>query len=447
LIGGEMPGPSKMLEPELHFPTIDEGNEPASHPETRRSALDTLVLLVGRKRFFIRFVVAAALLSIIVAFVLPVRYEAKIVLLPPQQNSSIGSAFLGQLGNLGGLGSLASLASGSLSIKNPADMYVSLLTSRTVEDAMIQRFGLMKEYDEKRMTDTRKVFEKRTTVVAGVKDGLIRISVEDRDPKRAAEMANGYVDEFRKLSASLAITEAARRRLFFEQQLQQAKGALTNAEAAMAKTQQSTGVLQIDSQARSLIESAAILRGQVVAKQVQIEGMRSFATDDNPNLILAKQELAALQSHLEHVAGSQHDNGSDINLSKGRVTESGMEYLRRYRDLKYQETVFELLAKEFEIAKLDEAREGSIVQVVDAAVPPDKKSSPHRLLIIIASTVLSVFVAVFWILFQEKASRTFDQPENRERLDALKRGWESKQNRSGAVIVGSQGLVKRGSGS
>jgi tyrosine-protein kinase Etk/Wzc len=425
-----MPGPSKMLEPELHFPTIDEGNEPASRPETRRSALDTLVLLVGRKRFFIRFVVAAALLSIIVAFVLPVRYEAKIVLLPPQQNSSIGSAFLGQLGNLGGLGSLASLASGSLSIKNPADMYVSLLTSRTVEDAMIQRFGLMKEYDEKRMTDTRKVFEKRTTVVAGVKDGLIRISVEDRDPKRAAEMANGYVDEFRKLSASLAITEAARRRLFFEQQLQQAKGALTNAEAAMAKTQQSTGVLQIDSQARSLIESAAILRGQVVAKQVQIEGMRSFATDDNPNLILAKQELAALQSHLEHVAGSQHDNGSDINLSKGRVTESGMEYLRRYRDLKYQETVFELLAKEFEIAKLDEAREGSIVQVVDAAVPPDKKSSPHRLLIIIASTILSVFVAVFWILFQEKASRTFDHPENRERVDALKRGWESKQDRS-----------------
>jgi tyrosine-protein kinase Etk/Wzc len=302
------------------------------------------------------------------------------------------------------------------------------LTSRTVEDAMIQRFGLMKEYDEKRMTDTRKVFEKRATVVAGVKDGLIRISVEDRDPKRAAEMANGYVDEFRKLSASLAITEAARRRLFFEQQLQQAKDALTTAEAAMTKTQQSTGVLQIDSQARSLIESAAVLRGQVVAKQVQIEGMRSFATDDNPNLILAKQELAALQSQLEHLAGSQHDNGSDINLSKGRVTESGMEYLRRYRDLKYQETVFELLAKEFEIAKLDEAREGSIVQVVDAAVPADKKSSPHRLLIIIASTILSMFVAVFWILFQETVSRAFDQPENRERLDALKRRWTSKQD-------------------
>ncbi len=137
----------------------------------------------------------------------------------------------------------------------------------------------------------------------------------------------------------------------------------------MTKTQQSTGVLQIDSQARSLIESAAILRAQVVAKQVQIEGMRSFATEDNPELILAKQELAALQSQLQQVAGSQSDTGSDINLSKGRVTQSGMEYLRRFRDLKYQETVYELLAKEFEVAKLDEAREGSIIQVVDAAVP------------------------------------------------------------------------------
>ncbi len=200
------------------------------------------------------------------------------------------------------------------------------------------------------------------------------------------------MEEFRKLSASLAITEAARRRLFFEQQVQQAKEKLTEAEDAMTKTQQTTGVLQIDSQAKALIESAAILRAQVVAKQVQIEGMRSFAAEDNPNLILAKQELAALQSQLEHVASSQTDVGSDINLSKGRVTQSGMEYVRRYRDLKYQETVFELLAKEFEIAKLDEAREGSIIQVVDAAALPDKRSSPHRLLIVIAATVLSLFV-------------------------------------------------------
>jgi len=323
------------------------------------------------------------------------------------------------------LGSLASLAGGSLGLKNPADMYVALLTSRTVEDAMIDRFGLMKEYREKRMVDTRKELERRTTAVAGTKDGLIRLSIEDRDPKRAAELANGYVEEFRKLSQSLAITEAARRRLFFEQQLRMAKDNLTAAENAMTKTQQSTGVLEIDSQARALIESAAILRGQVAAKQVQIEGMRSFAAEDNPELILAKQELAALQSQLQRVAGSQSDTGSDINLSKGRVTESGMEYIRRFRDLKYQETVYELLAKEFEIAKLDEAREGSIVQVVDAAVPPDKKSSPHRLLIIVGATILSIFVASFWVLLRRRFAVASELPENRHRLALIHQLWKS----------------------
>jgi tyrosine-protein kinase Etk/Wzc len=367
-------------------------------------------------------------LATVVAFLLPVRYEAKVVLLPPQQNSSISSALLGQLGNLGSLGSLASLAGGGLGMKNPADMYVSLLTSRTVEDAMIQRLGLMAEYSKKRISDARTVLEHRTTVLAGAKDGLIRISVEDRDPKRAADLANAYVEEFRKLSASLAITEAARRRVFFEQQLQEAKDQLTGAEEAMRKTQQSTGVLQIDSQARALIESAAVLRGQVVAKQVQIQSMRSFAADDNPRLILAKQELAALQSQLERVAGSGSDTGSDINLSKGRVTESGMEYLRRFRDLKYHETVFELLAKEFEIAKLDEAREGSIVQVVDAAVTPDKRSFPPRLLIMIASPIIAFLIAGFWIVLREFSSRSLGLPENRQRLEEIRRNWEGAQD-------------------
>ena len=409
--------------PERH---VTDGNIEAFRTENEISLLDILVLLLENKLFIGRFVLGAALVATIVAFLLPIRYEAKIVLMPPAQNSSIGSALLGQLGNMGALGSLASLAGGSLGIKNPADMYVSLLTSRTVEDAMIQRFGLMHEYHAKRLSDARKELERRTTAVAGTKDGLIRLSIEDRNPQRSAELANGYLEEFRRLSASLAITEAARRRLFFEQQLQQAKESLTAAEDALSKTQQSTGVLQIDSQARALIESAAVLRAQVVAKQVQIEGMRSFAADDNPALILAKQELAALQSQLDRVAGSRRDAGSDINLSKGRVTQAGMEYLRRYRELKYQETVFELLAKEFEVAKLDEAREGSIIQVVDAAVPPDARSSPHRLLIVLGSVILAFLVASFWVSLRRRFALASELPENRQRLQVIHGLWKSK---------------------
>ncbi|MGB0008627.1 MAG: GNVR domain-containing protein [Candidatus Sulfotelmatobacter sp.] len=413
-----------MIQAEIQPEPIVEDTHPDPPPaEAEVSVLDILVLLLERKRFIVRFVVGAAVLAAIVSLLLPVQYEAKIALLPPAQNSSIGSSLLGQLGSIGALGSLASLAGGSLGIKNPADMYVSLLQSRTVEDAMIQRFGLMKEYHVKKMSEARKAFEYHTTAVAGTKDGLIRLTVEDHDPKRAAELANGYVEEFRRLSASLAITEAARRRLFFQQQVEQAKQSLTAAEDAMTKTQQSTGVLQIDSQARALIESAAVLRAQVMAKEVQIEGMRSFATDDNPNLVLAKQQLAALQAQLERVAGSQSDAGSDINLSKGRVTGSGMEYLRKYRDLKYQETVFELLAKEYEVAKLDEAREGSIVQVVDPAVPPDTKSSPHRTLIVLGATIVAFFVAVFWVWLRRNLDNAFALPENRQRLRTIKALW------------------------
>jgi len=406
-------------------PIVSETEDPLRQ-ESQISILDLAVVLLERKRFIVRFVLAVALLAVVVAFILPVRYQAKIVLLPPEQNTSISSTLMGQMGNMGSLGSLASLAGGTLGLKNPADMYVSFLTSRTVEDSVIQRFHLMDEYHAKRMSDARKELERRTTIVAGNKDGLIRISLDDPNPKRAAELANGYVDEFRRLSASLAITEAARRRLFFEQQLQETKDKLTQAEEAMTKTEQSTGVLQIDSQARSLIESAAGLRAQVVAKQVQIEGMRAFATDDNPSLILAKQQLAALQSQLEQLAGSKRDPGSDINLSKGRVTQAGMEYLRRYRELKYEETVFELLAKELEIAKLDEAREGSIVQVVDAAVPPDRRSSPHRLLIVLISTIAAFFIAAFWVWLRKRLAVAFELPENRHRVRLISSLWTHK---------------------
>ncbi len=423
-----MPTHTEMM-PQAH-PLLDE--ESASVPEaaaTEVSLLDIAVLLMQHKRFIARFVLGAAVLAAAIALVLPVTYEANIVLLPPAQSSSMASALLGQLGGLGALGSLSSLA-GGLGMKTPADMYVSLLKSRTVEDATIRRFDLMKEYRLKRISDTRKEFERRTNVVAGAKDGLIRITIQDRDATRAAELANGYVDEFRKLSASLAITEAARRRVFFEQQLRDAREKLTKAEEAMRKTQQSTGVLQIDSQARALIESTAVLRAQVAAKTVQIQGMRSFATEDNPELVLAKQQLAALESQLEQLAGSQKDTGSDIVLSKGRVTGAGLEYLRRYRDLKYNETVFELLAKALEIAKLDEAREGEIVQVVDAAVPPDKKASPHRTLIVIVMTVLAFFFVVLWIFIRRSFEQTLRLPENRERILALKHYWKGKPERA-----------------
>lgn len=397
----------------IHPETVDQSQ---SQERSEYTALDFLIALARRKRFIAGFTLGAALLSAIVSLCIPSKYTAATIVLPPAQSSSMGSALLSQLGG-SGASALASLAGGGLGIKNSGEMYVSFFRSRTVEDAVIQRFGLMGRYHKKKMMDARKKFETHSAVVLGIKDGLIRITVEDWDPRVAAEIANGYVDEFKKLSANLAVTEAAQRRLFFQQQLLEARGNLTDAEEAMKHTQESTGVLQIDSQSRALIETAAVLRGQVVAKEVQIQAMRSYASEDNPELIMARRQLAELQAQLSRIAGQDSD---EFIVSKGRAPGAGMEYLRKLRDVKYNETVFELIAKQFELAKLDEARQGAIVQVADVAVPPDKKSSPHRALIVVLTTLLAFVVSILWVRASERWAESALDPEKQRRIRTLR---------------------------
>jgi len=390
--------------------------ESQSSPSQDVHLLDLLIILSRRRRFIFLFTVAAAVLAVITVLLIPSQYTAETSVLPPGQNSSMSSNLLGQLG---GSGALASAAGASLGIKNPGDMYVSLFRSRTVEDSVIRRFGLMARYRKEEMTDARRRFEDRSTVVLGSKDGLIRIGVTDPDPKLAADIANGYVDEFRKLSANLAITEASQRRIFFQQQLLEANENLAAAEEAMKRTEQSTGVLQVDSQAKSLIESAAILRGQIVAKEVQLQGMRSYATEDNPQMVTASQELAALKAQLVRLSGSDENSSSDIIVPKGNIPQAGMEYVRKLRDVKYYETITELIAKQFEMAKLDEARQGAVIQVVDAAVTPDKRSFPKRTITVILAALLGFFFACGWCIVAVGFMRLRTNPDESRRLDDL----------------------------
>jgi tyrosine-protein kinase Etk/Wzc len=394
-------------------------------PEKDSSLLDVLIILARRKFFLVLFTLGAGIVAAIIALILPIRYTASTILLPPNQNSSISSLLLSQLS--GGLGSLASSAGGSLGIRNPEDMYVSIFRSQTIENAMIQRFDLMKEYRAKRMSDARKKFESRSSVEAGVKDGLLRISVQDHDANRAAEMTNAYVDEFRKNSANLAITEAARRRLFFEQQLQQIKDQLTNAEEQLARTEQTSGIFQPTGQAAALLQTATALRAQITAKEVEIQGLRSFATDNNPELVIAKQELDALQSRLNQLTGDKSGNDNDLILPKGQMTQAGMEYIRKYRDVRYYETVYELLAKQFELAKLDEAREGPIVQVVDIATTPDKKSFPQRTVIVALAMIVAFTFASLWIFAKDRWQSLLQNEEHSGRTQLLRQSlaWKS----------------------
>ena len=397
--------------------TLPQANTmpPQSGDEYEISVLDLLILLTRRKRFIIITTGVFVGVSAIIALLLPFRFTATTVILPPQ-NQSAGTALMSQLSS-----PMASLAASSgLGIKNPNDMYVAMFKSRTVEDAMVQRFDLMTEYQAKRRSDARKAFESQSDIENNAKDGLIRISVTDRDPRRAAEMTNAYVEEYRKLSGTLAITEASQRRLFFEEQLAQAKDNLANAEEALKKTEQTTGVIQMDSQARALIESASSLRAQIAAKEVEIHAMRSFASDGNPDLQMAEQQLAGWQAQLSHLTGNRTGTEDDLILSKGQVPGAGLEYVRKLRDVRYYDTIFELLAKQFEMAKLDEARQGALIQVVDPAIPPDRRSSPKRALIVLGAALIGFFMAVCWVFITAALENVQKNLAYKGRIEELK---------------------------
>ena len=411
---------------------VPELNEHAGSPRTgpvagsaatqgdEISLLDLLIVMAERKRIIFWITAAFALVAIVISLLLPKSYTGTVTLLPPQQNTSMGAALASQLGNLGGM---AALAGGGLGLKNPNDMYVAMLKSRTVEDAMVQHFGLMHEYRKRYLSDARKAFEDHATVDASGKDGLIHISVADHNPLRAAELANGYVEQFRDLSQHLAISEASQRRLFFQQELEQAKNNLANAEEALKQTELATGVIQPDSQARALIESAATLRAQITAREVQIQGMQTYATGENSQLVQAQRELDSMRAQLAKLGGSGGSAGGEFIVPKGRIPETGMEYIRKLRDVKYNETIFEILARQFEVAKLDEAKQGALIQVVDPAIPPDRRSSPKRSLIVIGATAAGFLLGIFIALFQAGFERLKDDPEATGKLHLLRKAF------------------------
>jgi len=259
---------------------------------------------------------------------------------------------------------------------------------------------------------------------------LIHIKVSDQDPRRAAELANGYVDEFRALSEHIAITEAAQRRLFFERQLEQAKNNLAQAEEALKLTEQTTGMIELSSQASALIASAASLRAQIVEKEVEIQGMQTYATGQNTELALAQRELEGMRAQLAKLGGSENTSSGEMILPKGMVPQAGLEYVRKLRDVKYRETIFEIIARQYEIAKLDEAKEGAVIQVVDAAVPPDIRSFPKRGLIMMGATAVGFIVGIFAALALAYIKRVKGDPEDALKLHHIYGALSFKRRRT-----------------
>lgn len=371
------------------------------------SLLDLAIVIAKRKGLILGLPLAVAVIAAIVAFLLPNIYTGTTKILPPQQTPSASSVILSQLGSLAG-----GLASGAPGLKNPNDLYIGMLRSRTVADNLIERFELRKRYDVHYMEQARAKLLDITSITSG-RDSIITIQAEDKDPKFAAELANAYVDELFKLTKVLAVTETSQRRLFFERQLAQARENLTKAETSAKKALEQGGVLKVDEQGRSLIETAARLRAQITVKEVQLSSMRTFASENNPDLILVQKELEALKRELAKAEGTGPRSGSNETSGKG------MDNLALLRDMKYHETVYELLARQYELAKIDEARDASIIQVLDKALEPERKSKPVRIRIVLLSALAATLVGVILAFVLESLTKMHNDPRTAERWQAF----------------------------
>lgn len=338
-----------------------------------------------RRRLILGITLVFAAIAAVVSLRLPNLYKAETRILPPQEK---GGNLAAQL--LGQAGGLVALAGGVPGVKSQGELYVEIAKSRTVLDRIVDRFDLMKLYKARYRQDARRTLLGSVKARDDRKSGIIFLTVEDPDPKRAADMANAFVEELKSLAGGLAISEAGQRRMFFEEQIRHAKESLVRSEEEIKGFQQRTGLFQVDAQARAIIEGIARLRAIIAAKEVEAKVLRSFATSQNPDLNRVEEEIRALRGELEKTETTK-GRGFDPIMSSGRVPEMGMEYLRKLRQLKYNETLFELLSKQYELAKLDEARDAVVIQVIDRAVPPERKSGPQRALIVI----LTAFVALF----------------------------------------------------
>jgi tyrosine-protein kinase Etk/Wzc len=383
-------------------------------------SLVELATWVGeRKRVVALVTLAAAIVSLVVAMLMTPIFTARTTLLPPNSQQQSGSAaVLAALGPLGGL-------AGGFAPKSPDELYVALLKSDSVVHALDERFKLKERYEVKSFEALRKAaMPAHVRVLADKKSGVITVEVDDKDPKFAAELANAHAAEITKVLGRLAVSDAQLRRAFFEQQLKETKENLIKAERDMQRVQEKSGVIVLDKQAEALIGGAATIRAQIAEREVQLKVLRSGATEQNPDVLRLTAELRALRSELARMESTQGGApGSAVDMPVGRIPEAAIDYVRARRELKLQETLLEGMVRQYELAKLDEAKEGPVLQQVDVALPPDYKSKPSRALIVIGATLAALLAATGWAVMRGYAATRERDPESAAAWDALKRAW------------------------
>ena len=319
-----------------------------------------------------------------VSFAVKPTFQSSVVFIPPQQQQGGASGALAQLG------ALSSLVGDVGAVKNATDQYISMLVGTTASDSVIKRFRLNEVYDTPFKDEARKMLAKRVQVSGGKKDGLIRVDVEDVDPQRAAAMANDYVDELRLMTSHLAVTEAQQRRVFFERLLEDAQRKLVAAQVALEATGFSAGALKAEP--RTAADTYAKLKAELTAAQVKLQVMQTNMADTSPDLQRQSTMVSALSGKIA---------GLEASESSGQATP---DYVGKYREFKYQETLFDLYSKQYELARVDESREGSLIQVVDPAEPAEHKHAPRRSLFTAAGAMLGGLVALAFFWRRDNAS-------------------------------------------
>ncbi len=391
-------------------PTSLPATSPFDDEEDEISLLDLLQVVVDNLRLLVVGPLLAGLLALGITFSIAPTFTATTKFMPPQQQQSSAAAMLAGLGALGGL---AGAASG---LKTPADQYVAFLQSRSVQDALIDRLKLVERYEAKFKQDARAALEANVQIASG-KDGLITIDANDKDPAFAAQLANAHVQELGTLLNRLAITEAQQRRVFFENQLTTAKDKLIKAEQALKASGLNSSALK--SSPAAAVEGLAKLKATITAQEIKVASMRGYLSESAPDFKQAQTELAAMRAQMSRAEKEDPPSTGDS------------DYIAKFREYKYFETLFELFSKQFEMAKVDEAREGAVIQVIDVAQAPERKSKPKKGLIALMSALAAGFALLLFVFVRQALRGAAQTPESAQKLILLSKAWRSALGRNG----------------
>lgn len=378
--------------------------------------LDLLLVMAERKKTIILSTVIGMLLLTGLVFLVHPTFTSKAVILPPQQGQS-SAALISQLGSLTALAGLSS----SSSLKDPNDLYMAVLQSNTVEDGLIKRLNLMAAYKVRKISEARRVLAANSKFVSE-RGGLISITVKDQDAHRAAQIANAYVDELHDINSHLIIGEASLRRNFFSQQLLLEKDRLTDAEIALQQTEEKTGAISPTGQTSVVISQVAALQSQIISREVQLDALRTSSTDQNPDVIRLTTEIDGLRAQLRELESVERGRKpGDISLTSRSLPADQVAFLRKQRDVQYHTLIFDLIARQFEAARMDEAKASPVIQVLDPAEPPDRKSGPFRALWTLAGCVLGFLYGCMRVISSYVYGRVVADPGHAAMLGEFRR--------------------------